>query len=311
MRILFQAPGAAAATPIDEPQYMLEPDWEGLSGWPAEIHQTPTIYRDGVSLLGLTRTARTFNIPFTVFGSTHQDVWENIQALQTLLNPYNGVGVLYFEQDRVVTVNDVDYKLTYFCHCICQDIAVPSGEARLLGSGAFQQIDLTFFAPDPTWYRFSPPTGYVELETYAYSAITLPITLPLTPPMPAGVVTATNSGQLATPVRMVISGRSRNPTITNTTTGETFAIEWELEESQTFEVTTTPGSLSAMVVDWTNPGQPTYANALPVIDQASTWLHLRPGANRLVYQDDGTSPTEGARPKLTVRYYHRYLGPGV
>lgn len=308
MRVLYQPGDSASATAIDSSAYMLEGDWEGLSGHPLEVHATPTLYAEGVSLLGITKQPRTFTIPFSVFGTDHTTVSENLRALQALLNPFRGVGILYFETDRSVVVNNVTYKQTFFCRCICQEIEAPAGDARTFGGDAFQRIDATFYAPDPTWYLVSPPAGYVSLETYAYSATTLPVTLPLIPPLPTGVISATNSGQIATPMTMIITGRSSNPVIWNTTTGQRLRINWTLGPNQQFEIATVPGGLYVYLVDYTLPDSPAYYNALPVVDQASAFPQLASGANTLVYQDDGVGASEADRPKLTVRYFHRYLG---
>lgn len=91
---------------------------------------------------------------------------------------------------------------------------------------------------------------------------------------------AVNSGDIETGVIITIAangGSLTYPSVTNTTTGETFKVNYILRESDELIINTNRGQKSVTLIRGD-----TTTNLINYIDSSSTWLQLETGANDLM-----------------------------
>lgn len=159
------------------------------------------------------------------------------------------------------------------------------------GEVTFADFNMVLIASDPFWASTAVTNYSVTLSEGGGT----PVDSPVPSPVGSGTsdkVTVTNSGDVATYADFTISGACVNPTVTNTTTGESFQFEDTLVPSDT------------VVISWTQSGLSVLKNGSNAMASfKGTFFKLPVGASVIRF----TSGTYYSGTSLNIDFYNKYF----
>lgn len=256
--------------------YILHDNTLGLGSPDTEIIFQKTLYQNGKTYIRNNLVERNIDFMFTLVGTDSADLNTKKNDLYSKLNPLNG------EKEMTLTLNQ-----TLYINAISQGAKPMAGEGR---GDYWQTYQLSFVCPDPALTS--------ALQSQVLTAFTggfsFPFSFPFSLGTPAATATITNSGDIETPVSIVLVGPMIQPKITNNTTGEFIFLTQNILSGETITIDT-----KAMTITSSLTG-----NVFWYMDDSSTFWYLQPGANSVTY----ISSTSIVGSSCTINYRHRYSG---
>lgn len=241
-------------------------------------------YQDGTTYLDALFEPRTIVVTGAILKQDLPTIYTDRAAIQAILNPKNGPGVLTF-------VNNFG---TYTTVCYCNSCLMPNK----LATDPFQTWQFQFYCNDPYWYGATQNQINMALVTGGF-------TFPFFYPKTFGAYTgstptlAVNAGDSVTPVVLSITGPCLNPKVTNQTTGLFMKFNITLNTGDIIIANTKFGSKSVIRI---SGGVST--NQMSILDATSSFWQLAIGNNNILFSDD----TNGSTEFCIMTWYNRYSG---
>jgi len=265
------------------PNYALQ-QWEGFESVKVSHKTTKAPYQDGETLIDSVFESKQLSLQFEIQAETRALLQLRRRIVSRYFNPKLGLGKLVYTDDN---------GNVFHLDCIVEDIIMPGGDAK---GPTWQQVLITFIAPNPFWYDPNILTSY--LVGFA-GGLSFPFSFPLNFGTVGTQITINNSGNVDTPILITFSGEITDPVITNNTTGESITIIKTINDGDTLIINTAFGSKSVQI---SSGG--VYSNAFEYVDPSSKFWQLVPGENDISY----SATSEGANAKGQLQYYQRYSG---
>ncbi len=232
----------------------------------AKIATNKAPYQDGSTYIGSLFEETPLTIEGIISTTTFALLGSYRRAMEAVLNPKDG--------QMLVTV--IDSATTRSILAVPDPgVSFPGGRAR---GPLYQRFIISLLAPDPLWYD---PTLQTETVTEG------------TP------VDCNNAGDEDTPVTILISGPTKDPIITNTTTGKAIQVNVTLLAGETLSISTGFGQKS---ITKTVAGVDTNVmQDLDATDRDFFWLER--GVNSITIADDAVTDVVA-----DISWYNKYLG---
>lgn len=254
--------------------YRLLIGMRGFHESPEAFHQTTQApYQSGATRAITLYEPREIAFNVVVMAPDYEALEQAGQYLGLVLNPLLGPGTLvYTRQDGT------EYSLT----CI--------GEGKCPGdpteeSPTNYKVQIRMVAYDPFWYSY-PIT---RTDFGAGTPLAYPYAYPFAYPATSATHTLTNSGNVASPATIVITGEIENPKITRTYTDKYGTV---VSEDLSFTLTMTAGEVLTITTGPTNPtitllhDTGSYdANPWQYLDADPDFWQLQPGDNTVTLTD--------------------------
>lgn len=276
-----------AGYPITKLEGIDTADWNGI--------QVKAPMQDGATIIGGMFQTRDITVEGAL-ASVPQDM-AGIYAARRLmilaLNPKDGAGTLD------LTTNSGTWRIT------ANPISSPAFASKD-ASDPYQRFQVVFHCPDPHWTDL---TDTVRTLTQGGGGFAIPeagLSIPADGFVVETVNTingqsiiVTNNGDVPCPVLIRFYGKTINPKILNSTTGEYIRIVKTIALGDYVEVNTAFGSKTIMISE-----SGSITNASMYLDLLSTFFQLAVGNNQITFTDEGTDPGSSA----TITYRNRYIG---
>jgi len=167
-------------------------------------------------------------------------------------------------------------------------------EVRSKASGDnTRKVSVQLFMADP--YLYAQNTVTINLNPVSGSGLTYPYTYPIVyGVVSGGAGSISNAGNAVAYPVITITGACTNPTITNSTTGESLTLNITLAQSDTLVIDCRPATRSIKLNGTTNK-----INAKTV---SSKWLSCQPGINSLTFVPTTIGTGMSCSVALTARW---------
>lgn len=258
----------------------------GVGGPNVEYENIPLTGGDGSYLGDVRYAARIIQTSVQVYGASASERDENLKILLGVLNPRNGNGtLLYTNHEGTYTITGRAKVLPTF------------GANSLIGQWKPTLVD--FECPYPF---FQGSKAFSTLVAASSGVFRLPFKLPFRLGSQVYKAEANNTSGVAVPLKIVVFGTAVNPSIMNTTTGQTIKVRRSIESGAKLTIVTGP-EISVKITNASG----VESDAVNYVDVLSSdWVQLAPGVNELRYSSDEDS--SGTR--IEVRWNDWYLGVG-
>ena len=265
--------------------YRLLKSYDGMS---IELvtHLTQTApYQQGQTRIDTRFEPREISFDIMIQAASLELLQAAVKDLAASLNPLLGTGHLLYEYED---------GTTYTIHSIGNNTPTISPSNRGL-TWQHAKIDLVCF--DPFWYSSPPEIVYFEASGNAF----FPLDISSNFLGANGATnTLTNTGDVETPVTILISGEITNPVLTNTTTDQSMNITLVMSAGDTFLITTAFGNKTATYT----PSGGAAENGFKYFDADSVFWQLNPGDNVVTLSD----LTIGSGCIVSIEWENRYSG---
>lgn len=256
---------------------------EGLGDVEADFVTHKTI-GDGEILGDATLNARVIDIRLRVRGKTFGEVEINRRKLASIFNPKKASGTLFYVSDYSTR------KIP------CVPLHVPKfPDGTKARTNFYQDASITLKAPVPFWLSVEPIKNELSAFTSLFS---LPSDFWVDEPhfnfmtgIQGGEIDIYNGGDVASPIRVEITGENINPRLRNRTTGEFVRVLTELTEGDVLIIDT--GTKEIILND---------KDAFHLIDWQSTFFELQYGNNEIAFEADKGEDNAN----LKIYYHNRY-----
>jgi hypothetical protein len=257
-----------------------------ISGWGAMPYEfiTDPQARGGESVRHIRTNPARITWPLNIWGDTHLEFVERYRAIKRaiMMTVHRGVPgrLTVMRPDGTGRWIDAFYE---------DGFAGQAGENWI-----FANPVVTFYCPDGTWKDITP-----TVETRVFGTETLVSFLAPFPTLSPGTVGGSplmdNPGDLVAWPEWVITGPATGFTATNSTTGQSFSLTYELLAGETITLTTDRPTVRG----------PAGQNIVDSLDWPTAYLWgLQPGENEVSFSVGGT----GVGSKVVITYYPRYDG---
>ena len=258
----------------------------GVGGPPVEYSNDQRTGNDGGVFGAPWYPARTIQTGCMIYGKTDAERDRQLRSLLGILNPKLGDGTLVYR----------NHEGTYKTGARC--VVLPSFAANSKQAD-WKPVLIDYTCPYPFLQ------GMAELSTLVAASsesFVIPFRVPFRLGSQTYKATANNQSSVPVPVRIIITGPSVNPVITNATTGERMMVRREVAAGAKLTITTGP-IISVKI----RTAQGVESDALNYVDLLDTaWLQLMPGANDLTYSSNDAAKNT----RVEVHWGDWYLGVG-
>lgn len=225
-------------------------------------------------------------VPVLVTATTESELAAARRALAAAMNPARGLGAIRN------TAPDGSVR-DLFCRLVD---GLRGDESEASRGPGWLLAGLTFQAADPFWYD--------DQDTVQSFSAAAPLTFFAAPFLPlklsSGLISTgfsvQNTGDVECWPIWTITGPGTNPTLTNSTTGETLALTITLTAGQILTIDTRPGKKTVV--------RENGSNQWGVVGSTSTLWALARGTNAIALSMTGTTSAS----QLQLAYKQRYLG---
>ncbi len=264
-----------------ESPYLLT-DVAGLGVPEADIQMAKAPFQDGKTLVDQQFNERELSLEITIVGTSRDDMLAKRRALATAFNPKLR-GVLTWEQS-----DGTAYQLD----AVAQGCEFPGGD----GAGVtWQTAIVSLIAANPFWYV------PVQVEaSQLEGGLQFDVEFPVQFATIKAASTATNAGDVATPVTLTFIGPATNPRVDNLTTGKHMKVTYVLQSGESIRINTAFGQKEVMFIATDG----TETNIMNWLTVDSEFFDLTPGNNALSYVEEGGNPSAMA----LVNWRNRYVG---
>lgn len=289
-RIKFINPNGREVNIGLSPPYIFE-KISGIGAEDADLVTTEPAMLNGTAFHGLYIKDREITLTMHIFGRTRSEMYENRQALISLLSS---------SRSSDGAVGRLEYSNDYITVWI-PAIVMRGPQATERAGNYNKSVQVVFYCPDPFWRAVTP-----EINKIAYigGGLTFPLEIDSETGVGFGAqgfeARMFNSGDAPAPLRIAITGPSTEPEVVKVSTGESIKIKRELYEGDVLVITTQPGARSVTITRSAG----TTEDAFGYIDLTSTFFLLSPGANTLRYVTGDASTTA----TILLEAYSRYGG---
>ncbi|MDD5484303.1 MAG: phage tail family protein [Kiritimatiellae bacterium] len=254
---------------------------EGMGGAPAEIKTQRAPYQNGVTVREKNQKERPLTLYVEVFADSEEQLLERRAYMTRLFNALNEPGIFTYG-DRAIAAE------------------VDGGPRFTRARGHSTPMIIHLLAPDPNFY--DPVEEVINLVGFR-GGWSFPWKFPRTFGVVGASATATNRGNVSTPVIITVTGYTRYPMIENETTGERIIVDIEIPEGRILEITTQFNNKRVEIVDLDgNNRESVFYNV--VRDEKYSLWEMVPGDNNIRY----TAAEESGDAGASIRYFHRYSG---
>ena len=260
----------------DSETYKLLLGMKGFSGNPPSADQiTQAPFQDGATRSGTLYDPRELSFRVLVQGPTLRSMQQNAQYLSLAFGAHQGEGTLVYKRED---------GLKYAIPCIANGKTPGDPEEE---SPTHFKTTIRLIAYDPVWESY-PKT---RTDFAAGSPLQFPFKFPFKFPSSSPTHTVINAGNVATPIKLTITGAIVNPTITRTYL-RTYTDPWGIAVTETvseaisFTLTMTEGEILTIT---TGPGNPSLsllhddgnydANPFQYLGANPKFFLLQPGEN--------------------------------
>jgi len=262
---------------------------EGLGDVEMEFSTQKAPYQDGVTLVGNTFSSRYIPIEFIIRGDNYDEIKNRRKYLNSVLNPKLKPGILRYISGNVKAEIEAVAE------------TVPAYADKNSRGERWQRGLVTFVAPNPYWksptIEEEPMAAFVELFEFPsdYWQVGDDGDIYFEMGSEGHIHTFYNNSDVDVPLKITINGPTKNPTLSNLTTGEVLKVNRELGSDDTLYVNTDDDDIQVLL-----NGQ----NVFNWIDLSSTFWKLIPGENTVQYTAD--EGTESAT--LNIKWQERFVG---
>lgn len=283
----YWTPPGGVEVPLAEPTFVPQTGREGFDRIEADLYNVRAPYQHGATPLGGTYVPRELYLPLMLMANSADEMAALRRATTRLFAPMAGVGVLRWTHD-----DGVNWIIR----------ATPT-ETPTFGrldklSGYRVPVEISLRADDPFWY--DPDMASIAVGMFE-GGWSLPLAFPFELGYATGVATAQNTGDVATPCTITITGPVVYPVIHNQTTGDVWGSSIALLPGEQLIVTS---AFNDKTITKLNPVTGHRQNAFGTLRTQSRWIELVPGPNRIGFTHSG----EASRAQVQISWYNRFLG---
>lgn len=266
-------------------------------GTPPVSHITSRAYgQDGKTLDDTRFEPRVITLDVMMTAPTLGDLKYAGRLLSTVLNPLAGEGTLVVEDD-----DGEEFSIA------CIGNSSPTTPSTQKRSTYQQQLTVNLIAHDPMWNTY--PSNITSFG--AGTPVTFPFSLPWMFPSSSPSHVLTNTGNVAAPVEIILTGAIQNPTITRaytlpngSTVSEALGFTLTMDAGDVLTINT--GFNNKTITLWDNSESAYVSNPFQYLNADPVFWQLVPGDNTVtltdVSIDTATAMTVEYTDRLTAIY---------
>lgn len=280
-KVIFKNSQGQSVELTNRKPFLLE-SVEGRGGVGAHVQMQSAPYQDGATYIDTNLDTRSLTLNVSLISDSRDGLNSLRHEISRVFNPKLGKGLLLYSNG--LTQRDIEVVVD-------GPPEFPVGDAK---GKWFQRTSIHLIAPDPYWRDvFTENYKLEDFVAHFHFAFKFPVRFASRGDSKLLI----NKGDVPTPIKVTFRGETKNPMITNLTTGKFIKVNRSIPSGYSLILNTEFGNKRVEIV----APDGVVENAMHYIDLESDFFNLDVGENRFSFI------TDGGKPEVYVEYKNRYL----